>query len=252
MGAFQESVRALTKVDAFFPHLDSQPVVLVQTNPGREGKVGAHAYKHRAPAFIVQIEIVLIHPALFELQEGVVFLLSADRDQDSGWLPRFEDDRNLIGFTAPQIGPDEIIPPLFLGSIDDLHTPLLRAVLEPVLELIGNLGQHPAGDSQAFPIGIEEAEHALGLLEGLNQSVQQNPIEAPISELDAILVVLEKGVHGNLQVETTCRILPWTPPCLMPPSRPARTFRDLVVWRKAHEFVLAVYACTAGFPKRET
>ena len=39
----------------------------------------------------------------------------------------------------------------------------------------------------------------------------------------------------------------------MPPSRPAaRSFRDLLVWRKAHEFVLAVYAFTAGFPRQET
>ena len=33
---------------------------------------------------------------------------------------------------------------------------------------------------------------------------------------------------------------------------PARTFRDLVVWRKAHEFVLGAYRFTAGFPKQET
>ena len=32
---------------------------------------------------------------------------------------------------------------------------------------------------------------------------------------------------------------------------PARTFRDLVVWRKAHEFVLATYRFTALFPKQE-
>jgi four helix bundle protein len=32
----------------------------------------------------------------------------------------------------------------------------------------------------------------------------------------------------------------------------ARTFRDLVVWQKAHQFVLAVYALTARFPKSET
>jgi len=32
----------------------------------------------------------------------------------------------------------------------------------------------------------------------------------------------------------------------------ARTFRDLLVWRKAHEFVLAVYPFTADFPKTET
>lgn len=39
----------------------------------------------------------------------------------------------------------------------------------------------------------------------------------------------------------------------MPPSRPAaRSFRDLLVWRKAHEFVLAVYTFTAGLPRQET
>src|ERR1041384_6973648 len=35
-------------------------------------------------------------------------------------------------------------------------------------------------------------------------------------------------------------------------SKPARTFQDLLVWQKAHQFVLAVYAITAIFPKPET
>ncbi len=35
-------------------------------------------------------------------------------------------------------------------------------------------------------------------------------------------------------------------------QRPAaRTFRDLIVWRKAHEFVLGVYRFTGLFPKHE-
>ena len=39
----------------------------------------------------------------------------------------------------------------------------------------------------------------------------------------------------------------------MPSTRPAaRSFLDLLVWRKAHEFVLAVYAFTATFPRHET
>src|SRR5687768_4734650 len=39
----------------------------------------------------------------------------------------------------------------------------------------------------------------------------------------------------------------------MQAQRPAaQTFRDLMVWRKAHDLVLAVYAFTAGFPKQET
>lgn len=32
----------------------------------------------------------------------------------------------------------------------------------------------------------------------------------------------------------------------------ARTFRDLIVWRKAHDFTLGVYKLTAAFPVRET
>jgi hypothetical protein len=36
------------------------------------------------------------------------------------------------------------------------------------------------------------------------------------------------------------------------PRPAAKTFQDLVVWRKAHEFVLAIYPFTVGFPKPET
>jgi four helix bundle protein len=32
---------------------------------------------------------------------------------------------------------------------------------------------------------------------------------------------------------------------------PARTFQDLLVWQKAHQFVLAAYQYSAGFPKAE-
>jgi four helix bundle protein len=38
----------------------------------------------------------------------------------------------------------------------------------------------------------------------------------------------------------------------MPQSRPAaHCFRDLLVWRKAHAFVMGVYPFTACFPKHE-
>src|SRR6201984_1046480 len=46
---------------------------------------------------------------------------------------------------------------------------------------------------------------------------------------------------------------PWTPLCFMAaPRAAARTFQDLLVWRKAHQLVLAVYSFTAAFPKEET
>ncbi len=33
---------------------------------------------------------------------------------------------------------------------------------------------------------------------------------------------------------------------------PAKTFRDLIVWQKAHQLVLALYRLTECFPKSET
>jgi len=33
--------------------------------------------------------------------------------------------------------------------------------------------------------------------------------------------------------------------------KPAKTFEDLLVWQKAHKFVLAVYRVTSMFPKHE-
>ena len=34
--------------------------------------------------------------------------------------------------------------------------------------------------------------------------------------------------------------------------RPAQSFRDLLVWQKAHRFVLAIYEFTSRLPKQET
>jgi 23S rRNA-intervening sequence protein len=34
-------------------------------------------------------------------------------------------------------------------------------------------------------------------------------------------------------------------------TQPAKTFKDLIVWQKAHEFVLGVYKFTEKFPKSE-
>jgi four helix bundle protein len=36
------------------------------------------------------------------------------------------------------------------------------------------------------------------------------------------------------------------------PLLPARTFQDLIVWAKAHEFVLRVHKFTTAFPRQES
>src|SRR6266496_1957394 len=139
-------------------------------------------------------------------------------------------------------GGSRIGAPHFLGS-----------VLQPILELIGDLRQGFPGDSFPLAIGVEEAQHTFGLLERLDQSVQQETVKTPIPELDAILVMLDEGVHGTL----LCGEIPGAYTAVnasrsMAISKPARTFQDLLVWQKAHRFVLEVYALTATLPKQET
>src|SRR5438128_6904619 len=156
MAASQESIGALLKVDSLLSQAQGQPIVLVQAYPCGEGKVGTQAYKHPAPAFVVQVEIVLVNPALLEFQVRAVVLLSANRHQDPGWLPGLENHGHAIGRTASQILMYEVIAPPFLGRFHKGSTPFFRSVLQPVLELIGDFRQGPPGHSFSLSVGIKE------------------------------------------------------------------------------------------------
>jgi four helix bundle protein len=66
-------------------------------------------------------------------------------------------------------------------------------------------------------------------------------------------MVLDEGVHGTLSC--VVRYQEHTAMNAFPPmalSKPARTFQDLLVWQKAHAFVLEAYRLTTTFPKTET
>src|SRR5207247_76661 len=111
------------------------------------------AYKHPAPAFVVQVEIVLVNPALLEFQVRAVVLLSANRHQDPGWLSGLENHGHAIGRTASQILMYEVIAPPFIGRFHNGSTPFFRSVLQPVLELIGDFRQGSPGHSFSLSVG---------------------------------------------------------------------------------------------------
>ncbi len=71
--------------------------------------------------------------------------------------------------------------------------------MDPVVALVGNVAHAIPRHPVSLAVGVEKADHALRLLKGLDQPVQQKAIEAPVPESDAILVVLVEGVEGNLQ-----------------------------------------------------
>jgi hypothetical protein len=126
--------------------------------------------------------------------------VAPDSDQKTRRLARFQDDADLARFDVAHIGHDEVIAAFLIRGIDDGRAPFFRSVFQPALKLISNLRQGLSSHTHAVAVVVEEAHHAGGFLEGLNETVQQEPIEAPVSELDAILVVLVESVHGDLPV----------------------------------------------------
>src|SRR5207253_3255163 len=63
----QEGVGALRKVDVLLSHAQSEPVMLIETDPSGEGKVGADPYKHLSPMAVLDIEVVLLDPTVLHL-----------------------------------------------------------------------------------------------------------------------------------------------------------------------------------------
>src|SRR5207248_2994248 len=156
---------------------------------------------------------VLVHPALLVLQMGAVIFLAPDGNQDTRWLARFEDRHHMVGLGVLKVVQNEFVPSTIVSvtfwRLQNRSAPLFGPVLDPVLKPIGDAGEVGSCDSGALPVGIEETEDSLGLLEGLDEAIQQEPVEAPVAEFDAILVMLVKGVHGGPPVwSDTWSILP--------------------------------------------
>jgi hypothetical protein len=94
---------------------------------------------------------------------------------------------------------DKLIATTF-GSIEHGGTPFLGTILHPIVELISDLPQHIPAYRILIPIHGEETHDSLGLLERLDEAVEQNPIKARISESNAILVMLLESLPITLCV----------------------------------------------------
>ena len=67
--------------------------------------------------------------------------------------------------------------------------------------------QHMPAHRIKLPVGVEEADDALRLLERLNQSVQQDAIKATVLPSNAVLVVFVEGVHEQPPLILVSRIV---------------------------------------------
>src|SRR6266852_4080986 len=174
-----------------------EPVMLVKTEAGGKGEVGAQADEHPAPVAIVDIEVILHDPAPRQLQMPAVVLFVANGGQDAGWFSCLQDEDHLVGFGMTKVGFDKVVASTF-GSFQDRGIPFLGTILHPVVELLSDFPQHIPAHRVQIAIGAEESDYPLGLLERLNDAVEQNAIKAAISEPNAILVMLVESVHSHL------------------------------------------------------
>src|SRR5215470_5686761 len=104
----------------------------------------------------------------------------SDGGHDSSRLSGLENEHHLVGLGVLEIGSHEVVTPCGRW-VNNGRTPLLGTILDPVVELLSDVAQQVAVHPLATTIGIKEADHSLGLLEGLNQAVEQNTIKAPVA-----------------------------------------------------------------------
>jgi len=194
--ASEKSVGALLEVDPFLAHAVRQPVMLIETNPGREREVRAHANEDPAPALVVDIKVVLHDPAVCDLKMPAVELLVADRRHNTCRFSGFQDDDDLIGLCSLEVRVDEFVaPPLW--RLDNRGVPFAGILRHPALKLLGSAAQDITADRIEVPVGSEKADDPFGLLKWLDEPVQQNPVKAPIAKANAVPVMLVEGVHGR-------------------------------------------------------
>src|SRR5215831_6167667 len=114
------------------------PVVLIQAHASGEGKVRTDSDEHPSPFAVVNVEVVLIDPALFQFQMPAVFLLCADGRHNAPWFPCLQDANDLVRFGGDEVLLDEVITTAF-RRIENRSGPFLGPVDHPVLKLSCNL-----------------------------------------------------------------------------------------------------------------
>jgi len=141
---------------------------------------------------------------------SAVVLRFADGNHDARRLAGLEDYYDLIRLGASEVGSDEFVAAAG-RSLNDWRAPLDRTILDPTLELLGDAPQQIAAHRVLLAVRAKKTDDPLGLLERLDQSVEQDAIEAPIAKADAVVVMLEKGVHGITRVVDASELTPSTP-----------------------------------------
>src|SRR6266516_729253 len=194
MGTTAEGFGRLPETDSSVDQPIGNPVMLVQADTSREGKVGTDPNEDATPLGVIDVEVILIDPSLFQFQMPAVFLFASDCLHNARWFSRLQNADHLIRLGRFEIRLHKLIAPAF-GRIQNRGSPFLGAVDDPVVELCRNLAQHIPADGIEISIRAKETNHALLLLKRLDESIEEDAIETSVLKSDVILVMLVESVH---------------------------------------------------------
>src|SRR5260370_15259277 len=119
-----------------------------------------------------------------------------DGDHNTRGLAGLQDGDDLVGLGAFEVRVDELVAAA-LRRLQNWNVALLRPLPQPLLKTIRDAMQHASAHRGQVPVGVEKPNHSFRLLKRLDQSVEQNPVEAAIVKANAVLVVLIEGINGR-------------------------------------------------------
>jgi four helix bundle protein len=116
-----------------------------------------------------------------------------------------------------------------------------------VLVLGGDIAEHRFAHRIELPICVKEPHNPLRLLKRLDQAVPQDPIDAPVREANAIVVMLGEGVPRYLQDVQPGRVPSGR---LYGPSF-MQDYHQLDIWHRAMAYAVEIDRFSAQLPDTE-
>src|SRR5512135_2838461 len=195
VGAGPEGVGALTKGDALLAQPARQPLMAVETDAGAEREVRTDPQEHPAEIPVLEVEVVLLDEPVEEFD---VVALTGEADGHAGVLAALEDDGDAaLSLQLLAVGFDPLFPADALGGLEDLDVPLLGEGLDEVVVVGGDGPEVGGGHPGRLALLLEEADDTRGVLQDLDDVIEEDAIEAGVIEADGLLMVLDEGVPGG-------------------------------------------------------
>src|SRR5437773_4268503 len=120
--------------------------MLIETDTGGEREIGANPYEHSSPMGVLDIEVILIDPTPLHLEMPTIVF--PDGGHVGGGLTCFDNGYNLIGLGTLEVALHKVIAPAW-GIFLNGYTPFLRAVLDPIVILGGDVAQQLPTDRKS-------------------------------------------------------------------------------------------------------